>query len=160
MGVFSKNKLSSSNSNGEATNIVSHGTVITGDIESEGNFRLEGKLKGNITTKAKIFIGKTGEIIGDIRAENAVIQGQVKGDLEIINELIVKEKCIINGDIKAQNLTAEKGSKIRGQVDIHEDNSKSNDSKPSSLVSKKESINGQKPKSRFAINDQYTKKTA
>ena len=118
MGVFSKSKETSPNGNGEINNIISQGTVITGDIESKGNFRLEGKLKGNIITKAKLFVGKTGEVNGNIDAENAVIEGQVKGDLVITADLVLKETADIVGNIKACHLTTEKGGNISGQVQV------------------------------------------
>lgn len=122
MGVFSRSKETSPNGNGEINNIISQGTLITGDIESEGNFRLEGKLKGNITTKSKLFVGKTGEVVGNIEAQNAVIEGQVKGDLKIINDLIIKASADIAGNIEACYLTTEKGGNISGQVQISSKN--------------------------------------
>ena len=43
-------------------NTIGKGTVITGDIISEGDFRIEGSIQGNIKTPGKVVIGKTGVI--------------------------------------------------------------------------------------------------
>lgn len=153
MGVFSKSKEASPNGNGEVNNIISQGTLITGDIEAEGNFRLEGKLKGNITSKSKLFVGKTGEIVGNIHAENAVIEGQVKGDLNIAADLIIKGNATIAGNIKARYLTTEKGGNISGQVQVA-----SNDalgSEPSEKIG-----HTYTSKSKSTGNSRYAKNTA
>ena len=41
-------------------NLIAQGTTITGDIISEGDFRIEGNIQGNLKTPGKVVIGKTG----------------------------------------------------------------------------------------------------
>ena len=40
-----------------ASNNIGKGTSIVGDIETYGNIRIDGRVKGNITTKNKLVLG-------------------------------------------------------------------------------------------------------
>jgi len=37
---------------GEAFSVIGSGTVITGDVTTEGTIRIDGKIVGNLTTQA------------------------------------------------------------------------------------------------------------
>jgi cytoskeletal protein CcmA (bactofilin family) len=41
-------------------NVVAKNTTINGDIISEGDFRIDGILEGNIKTKGRVIIGVEG----------------------------------------------------------------------------------------------------
>ncbi|MQY79542.1 MAG: polymer-forming cytoskeletal protein, partial [Bacteroidetes bacterium] len=43
-----------------AINLIGIGTEITGDINSNGDIRIDGTLNGNLITKGKVVIGETG----------------------------------------------------------------------------------------------------
>ena len=60
-------------------NHISAGTTITGDIETTGDIRLDGKLVGTIQSKGKVVIGEGGKLEGEILCTNANISGSVKG---------------------------------------------------------------------------------
>ena len=53
-------------SNTNQQNMITQGTTLVGDIFSEGDFRIEGNIKGNIKTSGKIVVGKTGVINGSL----------------------------------------------------------------------------------------------
>ena len=48
------------------TNRIVEGTIITGDIITKADFRLDGILTGNFTSEGKIVIGPTAAVLGDI----------------------------------------------------------------------------------------------
>jgi len=41
-------------------NIIAHGTKIVGDITSQGPFRIDGTVDGNVKTSGKVVVGKSG----------------------------------------------------------------------------------------------------
>ena len=49
-------------SENNAINLLGIGTEITGDINSNGDIRIDGTLIGNIITKGKVVIGQTGKL--------------------------------------------------------------------------------------------------
>jgi cytoskeletal protein CcmA (bactofilin family) len=95
-------------------NIIGLGTIITGDIISNGDIRIDGGLTGNLRTKGKIVIGETGKIKGEIKCKNSDIAGEVEGKTYVIELLTLKSTSKIFGDIHATKLAIEPGCKFTG----------------------------------------------
>lgn len=94
------------------TNRIVEGTVIKGDIISQADFRLDGELIGNFTTKGKIVIGPAGNVIGDIKCKNADIEGRFNGKIEVAEILNVKSKAHIHGEVVTGRLSVEPGAEF------------------------------------------------
>ncbi len=97
------------------SNTIGKGTVVTGDIESYGNIRIEGKVVGNIHSKSKIVLGDGSIVEGNIYAQNAEIEGAVQGALEIKDVLNLKSTASIDGDIHTAKLVTEPGARFNGK---------------------------------------------
>lgn len=95
-------------------NKIAKGSLVTGQIEGEGVFRIEGKLKGNLKTSKKIVIGETGIIEGDVICGDADIEGILKGSLIATNSLNLKSTCSIEGDVTTRKLSVEPGANLNG----------------------------------------------
>jgi cytoskeletal protein CcmA (bactofilin family) len=97
-----------------SSNVIGKGTVLTGDIETYGNIRIEGKVIGNVKSKSKIALGNGSQIEGNIIAQNADIEGEVKGKIEIGELLVLKSTAIVHGDILTGKLVVEPGAVFNG----------------------------------------------
>ena len=86
-------------SNTNQQNMITQGTTLVGDIFSEGDFRIEGNIKGNIKTSGKIVVGKTGVINGSLEGENADFEGVFSGNLEVKETLTLKSSSKTEGDV-------------------------------------------------------------
>src|SRR3546814_8153702 len=64
-----------------SVNLISAGTVIEGEINCRGDLRVDGKVIGRINSKAKVVIGNTGEVEGDIVCQHADVFGQYNGNM-------------------------------------------------------------------------------
>ena len=53
-------------STSSAINMIGDGTIITGDIKSKGDIRVDGSLKGSIDTEGKVVVGPAGMVEGDV----------------------------------------------------------------------------------------------
>ena len=62
-------------------NFIGKGTVITGDIKTNSNLRIDGKIVGQVVCENTLTIGEGGIIEGDIQANNAIIGGKIKGKI-------------------------------------------------------------------------------
>lgn len=98
-----------------SANTIQNGTIIEGKISSEGSIRIDGKLIGSITTKAKLVIGKTGIIEGDINCKNASIEGKVNGTITVLDMLDLKSTGHIKGDITTSKFVVEPGAIFNGK---------------------------------------------
>ena len=67
------------NTNGIST--ISMETTITGTIESNSLFKMDGVLNGDIKGNKLVHIGKTGIVKGNVTAENVIVDGEVSGEI-------------------------------------------------------------------------------
>ncbi|MDR0370584.1 MAG: polymer-forming cytoskeletal protein [Prevotellaceae bacterium] len=95
-------------------NVLATGTVLTGTIVAESDFRLDGSVEGEINCKGKIVIGPKGYVKGNIMTENAEIFGNIDGIIRVRERLILKSSAVIKGDIFIQTLEIEPGAKLNG----------------------------------------------
>lgn len=127
MALFSKNTntpvTSSNNSTMSKTteinspdrlNRIVEGTSIEGDIRSDSNIRIDGRLKGTIHTKGRLVIGATGSIEGEITCENADIEGIFVGKISVNQLLSLKATAKLTGDIITSKLAIEPGAIFSG----------------------------------------------
>lgn len=114
MSVFSK-KEGTTALNPKAMNQLGQGTVIEGEINSDADIRIDGRVRGNVISKGKIVLGATGQIDGDIRSENAYVEGRINGRVEVADLLILSKTSFVNGDIVIKKLVVEEGAKFNGK---------------------------------------------
>jgi cytoskeletal protein CcmA (bactofilin family) len=114
----SKSKSSFDETKAGSTTIIGAGTVITGNIQSTGDIRIDGTLKGNLFAKAKVLIGAEGAVEGDIDGKQADILGRVQGKIKINDLLFLHGKAVIDGDISAGKLQIEPSVSFNGQCQM------------------------------------------
>ena len=96
-------------------NLINNGTIIKGDITATGDFRLDGKLEGNIQLNGKLVVGDSGVIIGNILCQNANIIGTVNGNLSVKELLTLHAASRVKGDILINKLCIEPGAVFAGK---------------------------------------------
>lgn len=119
MAVFN-NKNGQVITNPNTLNIVNVGTTITGDLNSDGDMRLDGAVKGYISSKARLVLGPTSRVDGDIKAANLEVSGEVHGNIFVSELLTVKSTAKINGDIVSNKLVIEAGAEFNGKCSMKE----------------------------------------
>lgn len=92
------------------TNRIVEATTIKGDIESIADFRLDGHLIGNFTSKGKLVIGPAGSVVGDISCKNVDVEGKADGKITVQEILNVKSKASIHGEVTCGKLSVEPGA--------------------------------------------------
>lgn len=113
--MFNTKPRSSTDSNADnGSTLIGAGTTITGDMESNGDIRIDGILKGNLKGKAKIIIGANGIVEGNIEGLQADILGHVTGTIKVQDLLFLHGKAQVNGDIYAGKLHVEPTAVFNG----------------------------------------------
>ncbi len=125
-----------------AVNLIGSGTSIEGEIASDGDIRIDGKVKGTITSKSKVVIGASGSVDGDIVCENADVSGKIFGTVEAEDILFLKANAYIEGDITTTKLVVESGAKFNGNCRMGIKEIKPNSEKitPTPQLQKKEAV--------------------
>lgn len=110
-----KSKSSADTNSANASTLIGAGTTITGDLESNGDIRIDGILKGNLKGKAKIIIGTDAVVEGDIAGMQADIMGHVTGNIRVQELLYLHGKTEVKGDIFAGKLQVEPTAVFNGK---------------------------------------------
>lgn len=101
-----------------AINILSSGTSIQGDVSTDGDFRLDGTITGQFTSKLKLVIGPSGCIEGDIECRDCEVCGKVKGNILVHENLVLRETADVCGDIRVNHLAIEPGAVFVGHCSM------------------------------------------
>lgn len=95
---------------GTQQNTIAKGSTITGDIVSDGDFRIEGTIEGNVKTPGKVVLGRTGIIKGTLTSANADIEGKFSGKLILTDTLSLKATAYVEGEVEVAKLAVEPGA--------------------------------------------------
>lgn len=109
--MFSDNKKDKQMVEGTSSqNIIAQGTKIVGDFNSEGDFRVDGVIEGNIKTSGKVVVGKSGIIKGTLHGTDAYFEGSFSGKLALSGTLTLKTSAHIEGEVVVGKLAVEPGA--------------------------------------------------
>jgi len=103
----------------QAETVVGPSVKIQGDLNSEGNIRIEGQVSGKVKTSQGVYVNPGAKITADVLAGNAVIGGEIQGNLKISGHLILQGTARINGDISCSVLRVEDGALFTGKCTMN-----------------------------------------
>ena len=101
-----------------SSNLIAQETTIVGDIITQGNIRIEGRVEGGLKSQNKIVIGDSAYVTGDIHALEAEVSGHIDGEIHCAGTLYLKKTSYINGDIYATKLIIENGAIFNGKCNM------------------------------------------
>lgn len=106
------NKTATSIGSGNNINAFVKGTVVEGNVRCESDLRVDGTIKGKLTCNAKVIIGPSGVVEGEIRCQNAVVEGRFKGIMHVSELLNIRETAEVDGEITTNKLLVQSGAKF------------------------------------------------
>ena len=95
-------------------NVIAEGSNLTGNIVTSGDCRIDGNMKGNIQSNAKVIIGETGVVEGEIICKNIEIEGKAKANINVGDLLSLRSNAVLMGNIIAGKLSIEPGANFVG----------------------------------------------
>ncbi len=108
--MFSEKKTKQEATVNSGRNLVGPSTKIKGDIVSDGDFRVDGILDGNIKTSGRLIVGKDAVVTGTITCANADVEGKISGTLNCSGTLTLKSSAVIDGEVFIEKLSVEPGA--------------------------------------------------
>lgn len=116
--MFNKSKSNNEAITPGSLNVFGVGTEVDGNITANGDIRVDGLIKGNLTTSSKCILGAQGKITGNITAKNCDISGLVLGDLMVSEVLLLKNTAEVRGNIRTDKFVVESGGKFNGKCEM------------------------------------------
>lgn len=108
----SSKTTTTTSTSGGGLNALVKGTAVEGTLRCESDIRVDGTIKGKLICKAKVILGPTGQIEGEITCQNAVIEGKFKGILTVKELLNIRETADVDGEISTGKLLVQSGAKF------------------------------------------------
>lgn len=116
MSMFQKSTNTSPD--GASINLIGNGTGIVGDINSNGDMRIDGSLKGNIVITGKLVVGPSGAIEGNVQCQNADVSGEINGKITVSELLSLKASAKVLGDIVTGKISIEPNASFTGTCNM------------------------------------------
>ncbi|MFZ1687885.1 MAG: polymer-forming cytoskeletal protein [Flavobacteriales bacterium] len=95
-------------------NSIMEGTSIEGEIRSDSNIRVDGRVKGTVNARGRVIVGQTGTIEGEIICQSSDVEGTVIGKINCQDLLSLKATAKLQGDINTKKLAIEPGAVFTG----------------------------------------------
>ena len=100
--------------------LIGTGTVVEGDVTFSGGLRIDGTVRGNVTTAngepGTLVVSEQARIDGEIKVSHVVVNGTVNGPVTANDFLELQEKARIVGDIEYRSLEMHLGAVVQGRL--------------------------------------------
>ncbi len=106
--------MSKDNETVNAVNMISTGTQVRGDIESNSGIRIDGVLKGKMNIRGKVVVGSSGLIEGDVFCQTLEVAGSLRGNVQASEMVSLKNSSKVTGEIITRKLAIEPGALFTG----------------------------------------------
>jgi cytoskeletal protein CcmA (bactofilin family) len=118
MPLFKDTRLGAFGADGtdDGLTVLDRDITLVGDIVSEENIRLRGRVEGNVTTSGSVVIEPRGEVRGDIIAENLIVEGSIEGKVVVARKFELRPTGRMRGDIRASVVAIAEESFLQGKV--------------------------------------------
>lgn len=91
---------------------------IKGEIFSDEEIVVEGKIEGKLNVKHRVIIAKNGVINADIDGKEIVIKGRVNGNVKSNYKVEIVPGGVLNGNIVSQKVVLAEGAIFRGNINM------------------------------------------
>ena len=99
--------------------VVNERLTMTGDLESDADILVKGKVFGNIRCKL-LIVDALARVEGCIEADDVVVRGATKGKI-LAKRVRLEKTADVASDIHHASFCAEEGARIRGALEYSDD---------------------------------------
>ena len=114
MFMLAKNLGARMKNGSELATIIGQEASLEGRLTVKHAMRVEGQVKGELTSTDTITVGTTGKIEGSVTAENVIIGGQVDGNIKAGGRVTLEAGSRFTGDLEASRLVITEGATFNG----------------------------------------------
>ena len=110
-----------SDANVKVSTLIGEGAVFDGNLTIPDTIRIDGTINGNCSCDSTLILGESGQIFGNINAQNIIISGSVKGDITAKGKLEFLPTGRLVGNIVANTLVIDEGAYVDGKCTMTSD---------------------------------------
>jgi cytoskeletal protein CcmA (bactofilin family) len=144
MAVFSQKKNPENPAPAQATvslgsqsSLVGKTLLIKGEIFSEDEILIEGKIQGKITVRNRVVIGRDGDVEAEIDARDVIIKGKVTGNVRGSQRVEIVSAGTLHGNISSPRVVIADSGFFEGNIEMkqRDDKGKAAEEKPAAIPS-------------------------
>ncbi len=98
--------------------VVGKTLVVKGDIYSEDEILIEGKIQGKIHAKNRVVVGRGGVVEAEIEARDVIIKGKVTGDVRGSQRVEIVPEGALHGNINAPRVVIADSGFFEGNIEM------------------------------------------
>jgi cytoskeletal protein CcmA (bactofilin family) len=102
--------------NADGSILIGANVAFKGEVTVPGSATVNGKFEGTLNAK-DLFIGQSGQVSGQISADNADIRGTVKENLAVQSKLTLRASGSISGSVSYSKIIVEEGGVLAGKIE-------------------------------------------
>lgn len=99
----------------EWAGFIEKGVSIEGKISIAGTFRVDGHVKGNISSDHSLLLGENSKVEGQLDAKDIVIAGHFEGTIFAKERVEIQPKGVVSGEVHTPCLVIHSGGVLDGQ---------------------------------------------
>lgn len=116
MSILSRRRGASPAAVGSGYSLLDANLTVTGDLETTGSLRIEGKLEGTVLKADSVVIGAGASITGDVHAREVIVGGTITGNVHASERIELQATAVVTGDIHTGSVLLQEGGVVNGRV--------------------------------------------
>lgn len=113
--------VSSSVESDRSRSIIGKTLFINGEIASDEEVLIEGKIEGTIRSNHRVIVGINGIVNADIEAKEVIIKGAVTGNVSCSYKIEIVPDGKLTGNIISDKVVLAEGAIFKGNIDMQSD---------------------------------------
>jgi adhesin HecA-like repeat protein len=101
-----------------ADTVIGAGVQVEGNLHSEGDVVIDGRLSGEVKATGNVTIGVNAEVHAPVEAGGVTIAGHLRGEIKARGDVTITATGNLEGDVTAAGLAIESGGVFNGRSKI------------------------------------------
>jgi cytoskeletal protein CcmA (bactofilin family) len=104
---------------GNQSSLIGKTLLIKGEVFSEDEILIDGKIQGKINVKNRVIIGINGNVEADIDAREVIIKGKVTGNVKGGQRVEIVPAGVLHGNINSPRVVIADSGVFEGNIEMH-----------------------------------------
>ncbi|MHB1359878.1 MAG: bactofilin family protein [Rhodocyclaceae bacterium] len=109
--------------NGRIDSLIGAGTTVEGNITFTGGLRIDGEVRGNVSSSGDhpgtLVVSEHARIEGEISVSHLVVNGAVNGPIRSNEFLELQPRARVTGDVEYSTIEMHLGAIVQGRL-VHQ----------------------------------------
>ena len=102
------------------SSLIGKTLLVKGEVFSEDEILIEGKIQGKITVKNRVVVGRDGVVEAEIDARDIIIKGKVIGDVRGSQRVEIVPAGTLHGNIHAPRVVIADSGFFEGNIEMRQ----------------------------------------